>query len=102
MWKVSLETDETQKGPLDMRTWLLLALCLVLPVLGALACGPSPGGGASSGGGATAGMCPNCGGTSFDTETRTERDPHTGDPTDYLILTCRECGHSWRAPAALQ
>ena len=84
-----------------MRTWVLLALCLVLPTLGALACGPSPGGGASSGG-VTAGMCPNCGGTNFDTETRTERDSHTGDPTDYLILTCRGCGHSWRAPAELR
>ena len=85
-----------------MRTWLLLALCLVLPTLGALACGPSPEGGGPAGGGATAGMCSNCGGTSFDTATHSERDAHTGDPTDYLTLTCRECGHSWRAPAALR
>ncbi len=80
-----------------MRLWLLLSLCLLL--LGVLvACGPSPEGGGASRGGATAGMCPNCGCTSFDVERYSERSAHTGEPTEYLRLTCRECGHSWTTP----
>ncbi len=80
----------------------LLAVSLWLLLLGVLSCGPSPDGGASSGRGATAGMCPNCGCTALDVERYTERSAETGEPKEYLRITCRECGHSWRAPALAQ
>ena len=78
-----------------MRSWLALSLCLLAMVLCASACGPPPEGDTRD---ATAGMCPKCGGTSFDVEQHTERSAHAGEPVEYLTLTCRECGHSWRAP----
>jgi RNase P subunit RPR2 len=43
-------------------------------------------------------MCPSCGCTNFDVERRTERSEQTGEPKEYLRLTCQDCGHSWRAP----
>ncbi len=79
-----------------MSNWLLLPLCLCLCAVSA--CGPSPEEGTSAGRGATAGMCPSCGCTNFDVERRTERSEQTGEPKEYLRLTCQECGHSWRAP----
>jgi len=83
------------------RSWLLLLLCLLMAALAALGCGPPPEAGTPPARGTvTAGMCPKCGGTSFDVETNSERSPYTGEPTEYLTLTCRECGHSWRSPAA--
>lgn len=81
-----------------MRTWLVLSLCLLAMALCALGCAPSPEGSAQSDRGATAGMCPNCGSTSFDVQRHEERSAHAGEPVEYLTLTCRECGHSWRAP----
>lgn len=83
-----------------MRTLLLLLLCMC--VLGALACGPSPEGRGSSGRSATAGMCPECGCTDLEVEQHTERSEQTGEPREYLRVTCRECGHSWRAPTLAQ
>jgi RNase P subunit RPR2 len=47
-------------------------------------------------------MCPNCGCTALDVERYTERSAETGEPKEYLRITCRECGHSWRAPALAQ
>jgi len=83
-----------------MQSVFLLLLGLLLLALFAQGCAPSTGGGGSDSAGITAGMCPKCGGTNFDVQTDTERDAFTGEPTDYLTLTCRDCGHSWRAPAS--
>jgi hypothetical protein len=74
-------------------------LALGLAVLG---CGPSPGGDASPNRGATAGMCPNCGSTDLDVQSQTERSAYDGTETEILVMTCRGCGHSWRAPAAVK
>ncbi len=81
-----------------MRTCLVLSLCLLAMALCALACGPSPEGSARSDRGATAGMCSNCGCTSFDVQRHEERSAHTGEPVEYLTLTCRDCGNCSRAP----
>ena len=81
-----------------MRTWLVLSLCLLAIALCALGCGPSPEGSAQSDRAATAGMCPKCGCTNLDVQQHTERSAYDGEPVEYLTLTCRECGYSWRAP----
>jgi hypothetical protein len=81
-----------------MKGYLLLVLCLLLVAVG-LGCGP-PAERDSGSAGIMAGMCPKCGGTNFDVQTVNERSPETGEPTDYLDITCRDCGHSWRAPAS--
>ncbi len=83
-----------------MKFNLLLLLGLLVLALLAPGCAPPPGGGGSDSAGITAGMCPKCGGTNFDVLTDTERSATTGEPTDYLTITCRDCGHSWRAPAS--
>ena len=85
-----------------MRTWLFLSLSLLLLALCLLACGPSSEGKGLGRRGATTGMCPNCGATNLDVESTTERSPHNGSPTEYLTITCRDCGNSWRAPGGTQ
>ncbi len=83
-----------------MKTTFLLLLSLLILLFLALGCAPPLGGGGTDSAGITAGMCPKCGGTNFDVQTTTERSATTGLPTDYLTITCRDCGHSWRTPAS--
>jgi DNA-directed RNA polymerase subunit M/transcription elongation factor TFIIS len=47
-------------------------------------------------------MCPHCGSTDLDVQRQTERSAYDGTETETLVMTCRNCGHSWRAPAAIK
>jgi hypothetical protein len=83
--------------------WVVVVIALLLAlVLALLGCGPSPEGDARANRGATAGMCPHCGSTDLDVQRQTERSAYDGTETETLVMTCRNCGHSWRAPAAIK
>jgi len=78
---------------------VVLLVALGLAVMG---CGPSPEGEAAANRGATAGMCAQCGSTDVSVESQTERSAYDGTETEVLVMTCRGCGHSWRAPAGVK
>ncbi len=80
-----------------MRTWaLLLAVCLLTLAVGA--CGPAP----AHHGSLTAGICPRCGSANLDVQSHTERSSFDGAEVEILTMTCRDCGYSWSAPAAIK
>ena len=81
-----------------MRTYLLLTLSLFALAILACGCGPSP----AQQGSLTSGMCPHCGSAQLDIESDIERSTYDGSEVEILTITCRDCGHSWRAPTNAQ
>ena len=79
-----------------MRPYLLLTILLLAIV--ACGCGPSP----AQQGSLTSGLCPACGSPQLDIESTIERSPYDGSEVEILTITCRDCGHSWRAPTNAQ
>ncbi len=81
-----------------MRTYTLMTFALLALALMACACGPSP----SQQGSLTSGMCSACGSAQLDIESDIERSTFDGAEVEMLTITCRDCGHSWRAPTNAQ
>ena len=78
-----------------MRLWLVMLLALCLLALALSGCGPAP----PRQGSFTTGICPECGSANLDVQRQTERSAFDGSETDILVITCRDCGYSWRSPA---
>lgn len=86
-----------------MKSWSVVMLVgLLVAGLGLSGCAPPPSSDTTPHAGATAGMCSNCGGTSFDVRRETERSLETGAEVEYITYTCRGCGHTTRAPAGIR
>ena len=88
-----------------MKSRLVVTMILIVALvagLGLSGCAPPPSRDNTPHAGVTAGMCPNCGGTSFDVSRETERSLETGEEVEYITYTCRGCGHTTRAPAGLR